>query len=442
MREELLHFVWEYQYFRKNGLQTVCGKSIEIRNPGNYNIRDAGPDFAEAEVVINGIKWLGQVEIHVKASDWLKHGHQENPAYDNVILHVVFQHDTEIMDREGNVIPALELKELIPAEILETADYLQTHSDPIPCRSLIHTVPKIKIHQWLDRLAVERLEEKCEFVYDRLKENKGDWEATYIDVLCNYMGFKVNNAAFLMLSQKIDWKWMQKNAGDLKRLQAYLYGLAGFLRTDADESYERDLMIEFQHLKRMYKLQPLPVVIWKFSRMRPANYPSMRLAHIAALFHRHVQLLPAMLFCKSIDDFYSYFDVEYPDYWKEHYAFSRESKTKRDFPGKMSIQLLLINVATPVLYAYGKYVKKDVYCDRAISLWQALPAEQNRITRLWKDTKVKPQNAWDTQALIRLYKEYCSSKKCLDCQIGRAILREAAKEYGVLASRQLMRSID
>lgn len=434
MREELLHFIWENQYFNKESLVSICGKKLQICFPGIYNARDSGPDFSEADLLIEDIKWVGQVEIHIKSSDWLKHGHQNDLAYANVILHVVYEYDKSVLDQNGKEILTLELKELIPQEFMATAETLYNQSDPIACRSLLHIVPDVKIYNWLDRLAVERLEEKCEFVSQRLRQNKGNWEQTYIDVLFNYMGFKVNNEAFLMLAQRVDWKWLQKNAGKLDLLQACFYGLAGFLTEGSSDRYEKALWDEFQVLIYMHKWKPMPTVMWKFSRMRPSNYPTLRIAQICALFHKHTQLFPAMLYCENMTEFYAYFDVEYPAYWQKHYSFGKASARKRLRPGKASIHLLLINVITPILYAYGKYTNNEIYCERAIELWQELPPEKNRITALWKDTNVRAENAWDSQALIRLYQNHCKTRNCLECQIGRAILREEAARYSLSAS--------
>lgn len=429
MKEGILHFIWKNQYFKNRLLTDNEGRELEIITPGIYNKRDAGPDFTQSQILLDGIKWTGQVEIHTKSSDWMRHGHQNDSAYANVILHVVYEYDMDILDQDGRAIPTLELKGLIPPKFMSSLLQLYQNKDPIPCLPLIHTVPSIKIHHWLDRLAAERLTEKSDLVIKKLEHNNGDWEATYIDILLSAMGFKVNKEPFLMLAQKIDWKWIQKNTTDKIKLQAYLYGIAGFLNSKPSDDYEKTLQKEFAHLQTMHGFRPLPAVVWRFSRMRPSNFPTIRIAQLSSLFHKHIQLFPAMLHCKSISDLKSYFDTEYPTYWKKHYAFGKKSNRPRIKPGKMSIKLLLINVVAPVLFAYGNYVNKKKYSDRAVDLWQSLPPENNRVTRLWKGTNLKAESAWDSQAIIHLNKNYCSKKRCLSCQIGKAILREAANKY-------------
>lgn len=429
MKEEVLHFIWEQGYYEKHDLKTVSGNELEIISAGSYNKRDAGPDFTAGEIFLDGIKWIGQIEIHYKSSDWMKHRHHEDSAYANVILHVVYEHDRDIFNQEGEQIPTLELGERIPIGLISKMENLFNRSDFIPCHNTIHSLSKLQIHQWLDRLAVDRLTEKAEEVFKQLESNSGDWEATYIDTLCAAMGFKVNKEAFLMLSQIIDWRWIQKNAADIGKLEAYFYGLAGFLMQKPRDNHEAKLIKEFTYLKSLLDLKALPLVVWKFSRMRPSNYPTLRIAQLVSLFHKHTQLFPSMLYCTEKADFYKYFETEYPDYWQRHYAIGKQSKRARKKPGKMSVQLLLINVISPVLYAYGNYIGKDTYTQRAINLWQSLQAEKNRITRAWEKVNVNAESAWDSQALIHLHKRYCREKKCLQCQIGRALLREAVVEY-------------
>lgn len=428
MREKSLHFIWENQYFDKSDLRTVQGDEIFIQNVGKYNMLDAGPDFNQGGIILNGIKWVGQIEIHIKSSDWMKHGHQDDTAYANVILHVVYDHDMEIKIA-GKTIPTLELRNIVPTYLLHTIDELENRSGAIACESLINRVNDLKVRQWLDRLATDRLQRKSNEVIQQLDRNKGDWEATYVNLLCKYMGFKVNNESFLMLSNKIHWRWIQKNAHDLLKLQAYFYGIAGFLNESPADKYEKSLSTEFKHLKRLLGLQELPSVVWKFSRMRPSNYPTVRIAQLIALFHAHTQLFPSILQCESLDDFYKHFGIEYPEYWQEHYAMGKESKRKREVPGNTSIQSLLINVLSPVLFAYGEYKNRREYCDRAIKLWQDIPPEKNRIIRKWEKINIIPENAWDTQALIRLFSRYCLMRNCLECQIGKAILHDSMSSY-------------
>jgi len=425
MRESFLHFIWQFQKFESFNLQTTRGESIQVVTIGNHNTH-AGPDFLEAKILLDDITWYGNVEIHTKASDWDRHGHQRDAAYNNVILHVVWEHDRDIHSHSGQEIPTLELKEKIEDALLKKCNHLILSPLQIPCASQLKTVKRIDILSMMERVGVFRLQQKSELILNLLDRNKGSWEETTHQLLFKNFGFKRNSESFLKLAQLIAHKTLIKHARDLFQLEALLFGMAGLLDDRLDDDYHQKLREEFKFLAKKYGLEErcMKSVEWKFLRMRPGNFPTMRIAQLAAFIHHNSKFFNAIVSSVDLGAVRSLFDFGVSDYWKSHYRFGKQSKDQNHKLGSGSIDILLINTVGPILAAYGKHVDDIGFLDRAVALTQGLKPEGNHIIRQWKETGINAENAFDSQALIGLYNDYCLKKKCLSCKIGVAIINQ------------------
>lgn len=318
MKEELLHYVWRMQRFDCTNLVTTQGQKITIIQFGNYNL-DAGPDFTHARIQIDDTLWVGNVEMHLKASDWTKHGHQRDPAYENVILHVVLEEDTPIKHRDGTVIPCLELQSRIPAKVAGLYKSMQHNTDWIPCQKMISGVSPITRQLWLDRLLVERLERQCFHIKEVLANNRFDWEASLYQCLSRSFGMKVNSDAFEQLTKVLPFSMVRKHQHNLLQLEALLFGQAGLLEQTFSGKYPLRLQREYQYLAHKFQLKPMPAVYWKFMRMRPANFPTIRLAQLAKLYHQTEHLFSKVLAIQSLKEVENLFEVQLAGYWKKHY---------------------------------------------------------------------------------------------------------------------------
>ncbi|MBX2872044.1 MAG: DUF2851 family protein [Saprospiraceae bacterium] len=422
MKEELLHYVWRMQRFDCTRLLSTQGQKITIIQFGNHN-HDAGPDFTHARIQIGDTLWAGHVEMHLKASDWLKHGHQSDPAYHNVILHVVLEEDTPIAHPDGTRIPCLELQSRIPAKVARLYKGLQHNSDWIPCEKLLPRVSDITRQLWLDRLLVERLERRCFRIKEILEENKFDWEACLYHSLARSFGMKVNGDAFEQLAKALPYPIVRKHQHNLLQLEALFFGQAGLLGRTFSETYPLHLQREYQFLAHKFQLAPMAAVYWKFLRMRPANFPSIRIAQLAKLYHQTEHLFSKVLAVKSIKDIENLFDIQLAGYWKEHYLLDKISTPKIKALGKNTIHILTINTLAPILFLYGKEKDLPSFCERALHLLESIPSEANHLITKWENIGFKPANAYQSQALLELHKRYCQPKNCLTCSIGSAILK-------------------
>lgn len=422
MKEELLHYVWRVQRFDCNQLMTTSGQKINIIHFGNHN-RDAGPDFTNARIQIGDTLWAGQVEMHLKASDWIKHGHQTDPNYQNVILHVVLEEDQPIHYPTGKVIPCLELKTRIPLKVAKMYQRLQHNSDWIACQQLLPQVPHITKQVWLDRLLVERLERRCQAIKERLGKLKYDWESCLYQCLAKSFGMNVNGDAFELLAERLPYRLILKHQHNLQQLEALFFGQAGFLEGTFTDPYPLRLQREYRHLAHKYTLQPMSANFWKFLRMRPANFPTIRLAQLARLYHQTVHLFSKVLAVQSVKEVENLFTVHLASYWKDHYRFDKASTPKQKSLGKSSIHLFTINTIAPILFLYGREKDKSSFYDLALKLLEEIPPESNHLIAKWRDIGISPASAYQSQALLELKKEYCQAKNCLSCAIGAAILK-------------------
>jgi hypothetical protein len=419
--EELLYYVWKSRSFDQEGLQTTNGEDIKIIQPGMQNY-DSGPDFSNARIQIGETLWAGHVEMHVYSSDWNRHGHQSDKAYRNVILHVVFDHDKEIARHTGENIPTLELKNRIPIHLMRNYFQLVEANLDIPCEKVIHHADLSKFSIWKYRLVVQRLERKTSFVKEILETSAGDWEEVLYRSLCKYFGGKVNTPGFEALAARLPYLLLHKNRHHPKAVEALLFGVAGFLEADHKDDYFLELKTEFSFLRKKYSLEPIPAVTWKFSRMLPAGFPTIRLAQLAAILLKNEKLFSEIKNAASLKDMFAIFDVQIHEYWDTHYHFGKSAEKKKKNPGKDFQDVLLINAVVPVVFNYGKHTGEEQYTEKAIDILEKLKSENNHIVKKWKELGFSAQNAFDSQALIELRKEYCYHKKCLQCAIGNSLI--------------------
>ena len=424
--EDFLYYVWKFRLYNRDDLRTTKGELIEVINPGMQNT-NSGPDFQQARIKIGDTIWAGNVEIHVAASDWEKHNHQIDRAYDNVILHVVFRNDVYVTTTDGTEIPALELDKRIPGELYARFHNLVYGQQKIiPCESSIHTVDSLTIRTWLTRVLIERLEKRSKTVIATLNRNRGDWEETFYQHLAANFGFKINALPFEMMAKSIPQVILGKHKNNQLQIEALIFGQAGFLEEDFKDEYPNQLKKEYQFLKAKYTLQAEDKYLWKFMRMRPLNFPTVRLAQFAALIGRSTHLFSKITGITDVEQLRKLFaDIEVSPYWETHYRFDAEAAPSAKTMGTDSINNLLLNTLALFLFTYGRQHQQEQYVDRALLLLEQLPAEHNSIIEGFASLGVKTKNAFESQALIELKNNYCNFKKCLHCSVGNKILKLA-----------------
>lgn len=424
MKEELLHFVWRLRRFAHDNLLTTEGQGLEILQVGTHN-PDAGPDFSDARIRIGDTLWAGNVEIHLLASDWEKHQHQNDAAYDNVILHVVLEEDQPILRKNGVRIPCLELKSRISSRMAAMYLKLQHNEHWIPCQHQFYQAPEITRNLWLDRLLVERLEQRTYSLQTRLARNKFDWEETFYQLLGRSFGVKVNVEPFDQLVRGLPLLILHKHKNNLFQIEALLFGQAGLLGDNLVDSYPKRLREEYLFLQKKYQLIPMLGNSWKFLRMRPANFPSIRIAQFATLIYQSVHLLSKVLVIQNVQEIENMLEVQLSNYWQTHYLFDRASAKRRKRLGKNAVHLLIINTIVPFLFFYGKHKGEQSYKDLALQLLEELHPEDNNVIKKWETLGVTPKSAYQSQALLQLKNEYCAQHKCLQCAVGTVVLSAA-----------------
>ena len=430
MREEFLYYLWENRLTYKN-LKTTEGEQIDVVATG-YRNTDSGPDFLEAKIQIGDKLWAGHVEIHVKSSDWNRHGHQNDKAYKNVILHVVYENDLQV-----NNIPTLELKGHFDESLFTQYQRLISSKNWIPCEKNISQVPIFTRLAWLDRMAVERLESKSETVTKILRANQFDWEDALYKLLMRYFGLKVNNEAFETLSNILPLKTLLKHADNLIQVEAMLMGCAGFLEDDFTEEYPQLLKREFNVMKAKFNLLTMPAEWWRFMRMRPSNFPTIRLAQMAQLIHKNGCLFSKIKAAKDTAEAKALFDVAASEYWETHWRFNKrlpnltaplkrgnQSSRKPKHLGETTADVLIINAVAPLLFCYGKLHKDESVCETALQFLEDTETEDNAIIRHYTSCGITAENSMQTQALLHLYFYFCKRKRCLECRIGNVLLHK------------------
>ncbi|MBL7857738.1 MAG: DUF2851 family protein [Cyclobacteriaceae bacterium] len=421
MQESFLHYLWQFQFFNKQSLITTQGEPIQIFHPGNRNVH-AGPDFFNARIKIDSLQWVGSVELHVQSSEWVQHHHEEDPAYENVVLHVVWRDDKPVKRLDGTWLPTIELKNRVSDDLLINYKRLINSPNEIPCASSLRHVPDITRLSMLDKALTGRLETKASYFLDLWQRNQHDWNETCYQLLSRNFGFHVNAEPFQQLAQSLPYSVIRKHADKLYQVEALLFGQAGFLDRNTGDEYYLLLRREYHLLSNKYGLKStgLNIAQWRFLRLRPANFPTVRLAQMAALLHHQHHIFSAIMDGLNMKNFFA---VRQSAYWLEHYHFSKKSGDAIAGLGLHSVENILINTVAPLLAAVGKSKDDQQLVDRAIALLQQLPNEVNSITRRWKETGIVAKTAFDSQAVIELYTNFCLKRRCLECNIGASMLK-------------------
>jgi hypothetical protein len=408
--------------FNVSKLYCCSGDIIEIINSGIHNT-DSGPDFFNAQLKIGKTTWAGNIEIHLKSSDWIKHKHQLDKVYDNVILHVVYQNDKPIYDTNGSLIPTLELKGLIDDKLWLRYENLIKSKDWIPCGKQIKKVDNFIILTWLNRLAIERLERKSDEIKETLKNNKNNFEETFYQYLFKYFGLGVNALPFELLAKNTPLKIIEKH-NSILLIEALFYGQAGFLEKNIKSEYYQTIKKEYHFLKTKFNLKPIDNSLWKLLRLRPSNFPTIRISQLANLLCNNSRLFSKIIEAKTAKEVQKYFNINASKYWNNHYQFGNESKTSNiKNLGINTINSIIINVIIPFTFVYGKVKSDEKLIDKSLAMLGNITSESNSIINNWKEIGFKSENAMHSQSLIELKKNYCSKKKCLNCSIGNHILR-------------------
>ncbi|MGL4908821.1 MAG: DUF2851 family protein [Bacteroidales bacterium] len=420
MNEQLLQYIWKFGLFDKEQARTTTGEKVEVLSCGMQNF-NAGPDFLEARIKIGTTIWGGNIEVHCLASDWQRHAHQHNEAYNNVILHVVQQSDCPpICNTTGTPIPTIELP-YYPNCIVRYQQLMEAQ-DFVPCRPLLPQLEVFKLRMFLTRLAIERMEHRSVRIEQMLENAGGDWELIFQHSLFRSFGFGLNALAFEQLSQVVSPSIIAKHRSNLLQIEALLFGQAGFLQASATDEYQEKLQQEYSLLRSKFTLSPIEMRQWKFMRTRPINFPTLRIAQLATLLHTAQSFVSKVLDLKTKKDCTLLFEVQPSEYWTEHYHFAKKSPKCNKGLGKMSIARIIANFVVPMQFSYGKIPNNQALCDNAIDLLEQLDAEQNSIISGWKSMDVEPCSMFESQALIELKQEYCDKKRCLQCAIGRQVL--------------------
>jgi len=417
MTERLLQYIWQFQYFNRTNLLTEEGEQLQVIHPGSIN-SNQGPDFTDAKVKINETTWAGSIEIHINTSDWKNHKHSGDKNYRNVILHVVWQHDVDL----NLPCSTLVLNDKVPKLLLNKYNELMQADNFIACEKHVQQVNSITWQSWKERLLVERLEKRTAVLFDQLQKNNNHWEEIFWCLLAKNFGIKLNSIAFERIAQSIPVNILAKHKEQIHQLEALLFGQAGLLDEIFTEDYPILLQKEYRFLKKKYNLQKVEGSMI-FLRMRPSNFPTVRLAQLAMLVHNSLHLFSKIKEAKNLKSIKELLQVAANDYWHYHYVFDETSAFKKKKLGDQMISNILINTVVPILFAYGHYHQEPVYKDKALQWLEDIKAEKNSITKGFEKLDIENNAAFDSQALIQLKNEYCNKKRCLDCSIGNKLIR-------------------
>ena len=429
MKEEFLHFLWKYGLYDHHKLHDNEGNVITVIHPGEYN-RDAGPDFFNARISVAGTIWAGNVEIHTKSSHFDTHGHQSNPLYNNVILHLVAENDKRVYNSKGEEL--LTIKLVFDKSLIEKYNCLINNPSVIACQDDINIIDKTQQRNWLEALAIERLEGKSLSILKIFSETNNNWEETFYRLLSRYFGFRINTEPFERLARALPLNIIKRHADNRFQIESLLYGTAGLLdeglfKEALTDSYYRDLTKEYKILSAKYSLQPLNGWIWKFAKLRPANFPTIRISQLAGLLASSNGLFSRILDTKNIGDLAGLFKPEASEYWNDHYIFGSKSKDKPKKAGAQAEDIILINSVIPALYAYGKARDMVSYTEKAARFLENIKPEKNTVIKDWIKAGIKPDSALISQALLQLRDCYCRKRRCLECRIGFKLISSGKK---------------
>ena len=421
MTEEFLHYIWQYRLYKPD-LELTTGEIVEVMHPGTHNL-DSGPDFFNSKLRIGDTIWAGNVEIHILSSDWNRHMHQSDMSYDNVILHVVLHNDIPVFNHKGSPIPTLELDGRYNENSWKNYLRFMASRQWIPCEPMISKVDPFIRNAWFDRVLVGRLERKALEVEHVLSITQNDWAQTFYRLLARNMGFKLNNQAFEMLAQSLPYQFLAKHADNLFQVEAMVFGQAGLLEHAHTDAYPIKLKKEYEFLKSKFNLSPIDAHLWRFMRLHPGNFPTIRLAQFASIIHQSVSIVGNLFESNDVNTYRNLFTAKASEYWETHYTFDKLSARKKKTLGQSSADLLIINLVAPVLLAYGRRKNDTEITSRPVDLLMQLKGEDNSIIRKWALLGMDVSTAANTQALLELKTCFCDPKKCLECSIGNYLLK-------------------
>lgn len=423
MKEDFLHYLWKFKKFDTLNIKTFNGEEITIINVGNY-LELAGPDFFNAQIIIGNQKWAGNVEIHLKSSDWYVHHHERDQAYENVILHVVWEHDTEIFRSNNSEIPVLEFRNYVDAATIANYQSLMAPKSWIFCEKQLKDVNEFSLKNWQERLFFERLERKSNPIFDLLKQTNNDWEAVLFCLLAKNFGLNTNGEIFLKIAESIPFSIIRKESFEVENLEALLLGTVGLLDLEKEDGYFKDLKFRYFYLLHKYQMEKRLVESVQFFKHRPDNFPTIRLSQLANLYHNQQNLFSIISISNSVKSIYEIFEISVSSYWQNHYQFDKESPKKKKKLSKSFIDLIIINTIIPLQFAFAKSQGKEVSED-LITLLNEVASEKNAILDKFSSFGIQSKNAFESQSLLQLKNEYCNKSRCLKCAIGMELLKKS-----------------
>ncbi len=421
MKEDFLHYLWKFKKFESSDLKTYTGETLRITNVGQY-LQMAGPDFFNAQISIDNQKWAGNVEIHIKSSDWYVHHHERDSAYESVILHVVWEHDTEIFRNNNTEIPVLELKNYVRKATLEQYQSLMFPKSWIYCEKQLESIGAFSLNNWLERVFFERLERKSNQIETVLVETNRDWEAVLFVLLAKNFGLNTNGILFMNIAESIPFSTIRKESFEIENIEALLFAKAGLLMNEKEDSYYANLKEKSNYLLNKYQLESTFLEPVQFFKHRPDNFPTIRLSQLANLYHSQKQLFSKVIAADSVAVIYELFKIAVSEYWQTHYQFDKESPRKQKVLSKSFIDLIIINTIIPIQFAYARSQGKAI-SENLIALLLQVAPESNSIIGKFNSFGIKARNAFESQSLLQLKNEYCNKGRCLDCAIGVSLLK-------------------
>ncbi|MDP3681209.1 MAG: DUF2851 family protein [Flavobacterium sp.] len=422
MKEDFLHYLWKFKKFDTLNLKTVNNEEITIVNVGQY-LELAGPDFFNAQIVIGTQKWAGNVEIHIKSSDWYVHHHEKDGGYENVILHVVWEHDVAVFRSDNSEIPVLELKEYVEKATLENYQSLMTPKSWIFCEKQLKDVDEFAFRNWQERLFFERLERKSQPIFDLLEQTNQDWEGVLFCLLAKNFGLNTNGEIFYKMAQSIPFSIIRKESFEVENIEALIFGTAGLLDSEKEDNYFKDLKFRYFYLLHKYQIEKFCIEPVQFFKHRPDNFPTIRLSQLANLYHSQQNLFSKINSLSSLKSTYELFQITASEYWQNHYQFDKESPMKQRKLSKSFIDLIVINTIIPIQFAFAKSQGKEISED-LIQLLNEVVAEKNAIIEKFTSFGIQSKTAFETQSLLQLKNEYCNKSKCLECVIGSELMKK------------------
>lgn len=422
MKEDFLHYLWKFKKFDTLNLKTFNGEEITIVSVGQY-LQLAGPDFFNAQITIDNQKWAGNVEIHFKSSDWYIHRHEEDKNYENVILHVVWEHDTEIFRNDNTEVPVLVLKDYVEKANIENYQSLMVPKSWIFCEKELKEVSEFTLKNWQERLFFERLERKSMAIFDLLEQTNQDWEAVLFCLLAKNFGLNTNGDIFFKAAQSIPFSIIRKESFEVENLEALIFGAAGLLDSEKEDNYFKDLKFRYFYLIHKYQMEKNCTEPVQFFKHRPDNFPTIRISQLANLYYSQQNLFSKISTVKSLKNIYDVFNISAARYWQNHYQFDKESPKKMKTLSKSFIDLIVINTIIPLQFAYAKSQGKEILED-LISLLNEVASEKNAIIDKFNSLGILSKNAFESQAMLQLKNEYCNKSRCLDCAVGMELLKK------------------